>query len=75
MFVREKKNKSGSISVQIIDKEKGYKLIETVGCSKDKEEIEKLKKKATSLIETSFNKQLSLFGNDDDKISVNTISL
>ena len=47
MFVRKKKNSSGSISIQIISKKKGkYKLVETIGCSKDKFEIEELIKKA-----------------------------
>ena len=43
MFVRKKKNRSGSISVQIISKKNGrYKVVETIGCSKDEREIEKL---------------------------------
>ena len=47
MFVRKKKNSSGSISIQIISKKNGkYKLVETIGCSKDKFEIEELVKKA-----------------------------
>ena len=46
MFVRKKKNSSGSISIQIISKKNGkYKLVETIGCSKDKFEIEELVKK------------------------------
>jgi len=36
MFIREKKNKSGTISIQIISKKNGkYKVIETIGCAKD----------------------------------------
>jgi hypothetical protein len=36
MFIREKKNKSGNISIQIISKKNGkYKVIETIGCAKD----------------------------------------
>lgn len=47
MFVRKKKNISGSISVQIIQKISGKsKLIETIGCSKDIKEVEKLYKQA-----------------------------
>ena len=47
MFVRKKKNSSGSISIQIIKKENGKsKLVETIGCSKDIQEIEELYKKA-----------------------------
>lgn len=47
MFIREKKNKSGSISIQIISKKnKKYKVIETIGCAKDRFEKEKLLFKA-----------------------------
>ena len=43
MFVRRKKNKSGSMSVQIISKQHGqYSVIQTVGCSKDPDAIAKL---------------------------------
>lgn len=43
MFVRKKKNSSGSVSVQIIQKVNSKsKVVETVGCSKDEDEIEKL---------------------------------
>jgi hypothetical protein len=49
MFVRKKKNKSGSISIQIISKESGkYKVIETIGCSKNDYEIEQLIQQANS---------------------------
>ena len=40
MFVRKKKNKSGSVSVQIIDKNAGYRVVETIGSAKDEEEID-----------------------------------
>ncbi|MBS9782199.1 MAG: IS1634 family transposase [Arcobacter sp.] len=43
MFVRKKRNNSGSISIQIISKKnKKYKLVETIGCSKNQSEIEEL---------------------------------
>jgi hypothetical protein len=43
MFVRKKQNKSGSISIQIIQKiDRKNKVVETIGCSKDIEEIEQL---------------------------------
>ena len=42
MFVRQKRNKSGTISVQVIDKTKGYRVIKTMGSSSDPEEIERL---------------------------------
>jgi transposase len=41
MFVRKKKNKSGVISIQVIDKSSGqYKLVKTIGSSADQQEIE-----------------------------------
>lgn len=41
MFVRKKKNSSGSVSIQIIQKVNGKsKLVETIGSSLDEEEIE-----------------------------------
>lgn len=44
MFVRNKKNHSGTVSVQVIDKNFGsYKVIKTIGCSSDIEEIKRLK--------------------------------
>lgn len=47
MFVRKKKNASGSVSVQIISKtNRKYRVVETIGCSADGNEIEQLCKKA-----------------------------
>ena len=35
MYIRKKKNKSGSISVQIIQKKNSkYKVVETIGCTR-----------------------------------------
>jgi transposase len=43
MFIREKPNKSGSTSIQIIEKRKGkYKVVKTLGSSKTKEGIQLL---------------------------------
>jgi transposase len=43
MFVRKKKNKSGVISIQVIDKSSGkYKLIKTIGSSDNTVEVERL---------------------------------
>lgn len=41
MFVRKNRNRSGSISIQIISKKQGrYRVIRTVGTSKDPDEVE-----------------------------------
>lgn len=43
MFIRKKSNKSGSISVQVIDKSRGrYKVVKTIGSGKDFLEVERL---------------------------------
>lgn len=43
MFLRKKPNKSGSISIQIIQKISGkYKLVKSIGSSKNEQEIQKL---------------------------------
>lgn len=43
MFVRKKNNKSGIVSIQVIDKSSGaYKLVRTIGSSLDKCEIERM---------------------------------
>jgi transposase len=42
MFVRKKRNKSGSVSVQIIDKSNGYKVVRTLGATDDPQEIQRL---------------------------------
>src|SRR5438309_5331384 len=47
MFVRKKKNASGVISVQVIDKSSGkYKVLKTIGCSSDPLEIDQLYRQA-----------------------------
>jgi hypothetical protein len=41
MYIRQKKNKSGSISVQIIQKKNSkYKVVETIGCAKSDKELD-----------------------------------
>lgn len=43
MFVRKKPNKSGLVSVQVIDKSQGkYRVVKTIGSSMDSMEIERL---------------------------------
>ena len=61
--VRKKKNQSGSISVQIVDRtNRGYKVVETLGCSDDEIEIDKLHQKAilriNDLSQNLFSKSL-----------------
>ena len=42
MFVRKKANRSGSVSVQIIDKSQGYRVVKTMGSSHDPQEVQRL---------------------------------
>lgn len=47
MFIREKRNKSGSVSIQILSKENGRNiLIKSLGCATTRPEIEALKLQA-----------------------------
>lgn len=51
MFVRRNRNRSGSTSVQIISKDRGtYRVIRTVGTSKDPDEIERFVLEANNYI-------------------------
>ena len=44
MFIRENKNRSGSVSIQVISKGKGrYRVVRTVGCGTQRQEIDRLK--------------------------------
>jgi transposase len=76
MFVRKKSNKSGKISIQIIDKSKGkYQLVKTIGCSSDTNQIELLVieaerwiRKKQGLIEFDFSNKNQLINDFLDGI-------
>jgi hypothetical protein len=69
MFIRQKKNKSGVISIQVIDKSNGkYKLLKTIGSSSDQLKINQLVidaevwlKKHQRLIEIDFSPDFVTF--------------
>lgn len=68
MYIRELKNRSGSISIQIIRKDSGrYKVVKSLGSATQLQEIEKLKEKARQEIR-DMEKQLELFDSKNDKI-------
>ena len=69
MFVRKKKNKSGSISVQIISKVgRINKLVKTIGSSKDINEIEIFYDEALKLIpQLTSQPILDLYSLDNDE--------
>ena len=68
MFIREVKNRSKSISIQIINKSLGkYKVVKTVGCGVQRHEIDRLKVIAKQEIER-LERQPSLFISENDEL-------
>jgi transposase len=63
MFVRKKKNRSGSVSVQVIDKSNAYRVVKTIGSSSDLYQISRMFELAKLFI-AHQNKQYSLFPKD-----------
>ena len=78
MFIRKKQNKSGSISVQIIQKvNKSNKIIKTIGSSSDQSEIERLYQRAlyemprlygATLFDTPSHGSISELSNDSIRV-------
>lgn len=68
MFIREKKNCSGSISIQIISKHRGrYKVVKTIGCATERHEIARLKLQARQAMK-DLQLQPTLFASADDQL-------
>lgn len=66
MYIRKKKNSSGSLSVQVIQKIDGkYKVVKTLGCATTQHEIEKLVHKAKHEI-LKLQAQPQLFVSEND---------
>lgn len=66
MFVRKKKNKTGVISIQVIDKSTGsYVLLKTIGSSKYPDEINRFYNQGKDYIKT-FQGQQTLNFTDSD---------
>ena len=66
MFIRKLKNRSGSISIQIINKSQGkYKVVKTVGSSKTEEGVIILFHQAKQEL-NKIQQQASLFISDED---------
>jgi hypothetical protein len=60
MFVRKKRNKSGSVSIQIIDKSNGYKVVQTVGSANKPDEIKKLWQRGQQIVHGASPEQQQL---------------
>jgi hypothetical protein len=74
MFVRKKKNKSGSLSIQIISKNRGdYKVLKTIGCAKTKREEDMMLLLANTELERLEGNQ-SLFVERDDLVVDNFVN-
>lgn len=66
MFVRKKRNKSGSVSIQIILKSRGkYKVFKTIGCAKTKREEELMVLLANTELEKLSGNQPLFIEHDD----------
>lgn len=66
MFVRKKKNKSGIISVQIIDKSSGnYKVVKTIGSSKSPDKVKEFYNHGKAFIQTYQGQQMLIFPEQD----------
>jgi hypothetical protein len=71
MFVRKKKNPSGMVSVQIIDKSSGrYKMVKTIGSSSDSDQILKLVEEGHQWIQ-HYEGQTDLFSLFEKEQSAN----
>lgn len=69
MFIRQKKNKSGVISVQVIDKSSGkYNVLKTIGSSAIPSEIKVLLKKGNEFIQRTTGLQQFDFSDTNDVI-------
>ena len=64
MFIRKKRNKSGSVSVQVIDKSNGYRVAKTIGVTRDPNETERLVELGKIFI-VRQSRQYSLFPQDE----------
>ena len=67
MFVRKKRNQSGIISIQVIDKSSGkYKVLKTIGSSADILEVERFLKDGQHWIKQhSKQTEIDLLGDQE----------
>jgi len=64
MFIRKKKNACGSVSVQVIDKTRGYRVVKTMGSARTPAEIDRMVALGKAFIE-SRTRQFSLFPKEE----------
>lgn len=74
MFVRKKRNRSGSVSIQIIDKSYGtYRVLKTIGSSSDADEIDRLYRSAIDEIPRMFDQLTLGFGEEDKRQEIHAV--
>lgn len=67
MFVRRKANKTGSVSVQVVDKSKGrYQVIKSLGTGSTEAEVVRLEEKARQHVRELTGTNRFLFENEDE---------
>src|SRR3989338_111748 len=72
MFVRKKRNRSGSVSVHIVEKKNGrYRIVHVVGCSSNEKEITCLYEEAHHMIPRIMNQRSLGFMTEPDRIISN----
>jgi transposase len=69
MFVRRKPNRSGSVSVQVIDKSEGYRVVKTIGSAQEPAEINRLIELGKAFIARQSG-QYSLFPQEEHNNAV-----
>ena len=68
MFIRKKKNKSGTISVQVIDTSgKKDRLLKTIGSTKDSQKLKELLEQAHKFISNYTNQEEIQFEYSEDR--------
>ena len=68
MFVRRKVNKSGTVSVMVVDKRLGrYRIMRTFGAARTQDEVAMLEEKARLFIREAKGVSLSIFGDEREE--------
>ena len=69
MFIRKKKNKSGSISIQIIDKSSGkFQIVKVIGCARNEQQTEDLIHQANKLLASLTGQSRIDFAFSEDEL-------
>lgn len=72
MFVRKKRNQSGTISVQVIDKSKGFRVIKTIGSGRDPAEVHRLVELGNLFVENQRGQYSFVFENPRDRAVIDS---